>query len=37
MGELLEKAKKLKKASKQLGMLSTVEKNEALLKMADHL
>lgn len=37
MGELLEKAKKLEKASKQLGMLSTVEKNEALLKVADHL
>ncbi|PLS08567.1 glutamate-5-semialdehyde dehydrogenase [Neobacillus cucumis] len=37
MGELLEKAKKLKKASKQLGMLSTIEKNEALLKVADHL
>ncbi|MDR4947550.1 glutamate-5-semialdehyde dehydrogenase [Neobacillus cucumis] len=37
MGELLEKAKKLKVASKQLGMISTVEKNEALLKLADHL
>ncbi|TWE01727.1 glutamate-5-semialdehyde dehydrogenase [Neobacillus bataviensis] len=37
MGELLEKAKKLKKASKQLGMISTVEKNDALLKVADHL
>ncbi|MEH7415394.1 glutamate-5-semialdehyde dehydrogenase [Neobacillus drentensis] len=37
MGELLEKAKKLKKASKQLGMISTNEKNEALLKVADHL
>ncbi|MEH7120043.1 glutamate-5-semialdehyde dehydrogenase [Neobacillus vireti] len=37
MGELLEKARKLKKASRQLGMISTVEKNEALLKLADHL
>lgn len=37
MDELLEKAKKLKKASKQLGMISTVEKNDALLKVADHL
>ena len=37
MGELLEKAKKLKKAAKQLGMISTVEKNDALLKVADHL
>ena len=37
MGELLEKAKKLKKASKQLGIITTVEKNAALLKLADHL
>ena len=37
MSELLEKAKKLKKASKQLGMISTDEKNTALLKLADHL
>src|SRR3954462_6609262 len=37
MSELLEKAKKLKKASKQLGMISTLEKNDALLKLADHL
>lgn len=37
MSELLEKASKLKKASKQLGMLSTEDKNAALLSMADHL
>jgi glutamate-5-semialdehyde dehydrogenase len=37
MSELLEKAKKLKNASKQLGMVTTVEKNAALLKVADHL
>src|SRR5438067_1223962 len=37
MTELIEKAKKLKKASKTLGMLSTEEKNNALAKMADHL
>ncbi|MBT2655735.1 glutamate-5-semialdehyde dehydrogenase [Bacillus sp. ISL-18] len=37
MGELLQKAKKLKKASKQLGIISTGEKNAALLKVADHL
>lgn len=37
MSELLEKASKLKKASKQLGMLSTEDKNTALLTMADHL
>lgn len=37
MSELLEKAKKLKKAAKTLGMLSTEEKNDALSKMADHI
>jgi glutamate-5-semialdehyde dehydrogenase len=37
MSELLEKAKKLQKAARQLGMISTVDKNEALLKLADHL
>ncbi|WP_040208919.1 glutamate-5-semialdehyde dehydrogenase [Neobacillus jeddahensis] len=37
MGELVEKARKCKKAAKQLGLLSAVEKNEALLKMADQL
>ncbi|MFJ5714816.1 glutamate-5-semialdehyde dehydrogenase [Neobacillus sp. NPDC093127] len=37
MGELLEKASKLKKAAKQLAMLSASEKNDALAKMADHL
>jgi glutamate-5-semialdehyde dehydrogenase len=37
MSELLEKASKLKKAAKQLGMLSKEEKNNALLMMADHL
>ncbi|WHY88848.1 glutamate-5-semialdehyde dehydrogenase [Neobacillus novalis] len=37
MSELLEKARKLKKAAKQMGMLSAEEKNDALAKMADHL
>ncbi|MEH7081864.1 glutamate-5-semialdehyde dehydrogenase [Neobacillus drentensis] len=37
MSELLVKASKLKNASKQLGMLSTEDKNAALLTMADHL
>jgi glutamate-5-semialdehyde dehydrogenase len=37
MSELLEKAKKLKSASKVLSILSTEEKNEALAKMADRL
>ncbi|MBV7507722.1 glutamate-5-semialdehyde dehydrogenase [Bacillus sp. sid0103] len=37
MSELLEKAGKLRKAAKQLGMLSAEEKNEALLMIADHL
>lgn len=37
MSELLEKAKKLKKASRTLGMLSSQEKNEALAKLADQL
>jgi glutamate-5-semialdehyde dehydrogenase len=37
MSELIEKARKLKKAAKQLGMLSAEEKNSALLIMAEHL
>ena len=37
MSELLEKAKKLRVASKALAILSTEEKNEALLMMADRL
>lgn len=37
MSELLEKAKKLKTASKALAILTTEEKNEALAKMADRL
>ncbi|MFJ5762115.1 glutamate-5-semialdehyde dehydrogenase [Neobacillus sp. NPDC093182] len=37
MSELLEKAKKLRLASKVLAILSTEEKNEALAKMADRL
>lgn len=37
MSELLEKAKKLRIASKALSILSTEEKNEALSKMADRL
>jgi glutamate-5-semialdehyde dehydrogenase len=37
MNELLDKAKKLKKAAKTLGMLSTMEKNEALTLIANHL
>ncbi|MEH7075702.1 glutamate-5-semialdehyde dehydrogenase [Neobacillus drentensis] len=37
MSELLEKAIKLKKAAKQLGMLTSKEKNTALLMMANHL
>ncbi len=37
MSELLEKAKKLRSASKALAILSTDEKNEALAKMADRL
>jgi glutamate-5-semialdehyde dehydrogenase len=37
MSELIEKAKKLKKAAKTLGNLSTEEKDEALAKMADHI
>ncbi|MCM3691156.1 glutamate-5-semialdehyde dehydrogenase [Neobacillus niacini] len=37
MSELVEKAKKLKSASKVLSILSTEEKNEALAKMADRL
>ncbi|WHX98330.1 glutamate-5-semialdehyde dehydrogenase [Neobacillus sp. DY30] len=37
MSELLEKAKKLRIASKDLAILSTEEKNEALAKMADRL
>jgi len=37
MSELLVKASKLKIASKQLGMLSTDDKNAALLTIGDHL
>ena len=37
MSELLEKSKKLKQAAKQLGVLSAVEKNDALAKVAYHL
>ncbi|ETI68882.1 glutamate-5-semialdehyde dehydrogenase [Neobacillus vireti] len=37
MSELLEKARKLKKAAKQMAMLSADEKNDALAKMADRL
>jgi glutamate-5-semialdehyde dehydrogenase len=37
MSELLEKAVKLRSASKVLAILSTEEKNEALAKMADRL
>lgn len=37
MSELLEKAKKLRSASKILAILSTEEKNEALMMMADRL
>lgn len=37
MNELLEKAVKLREASKILAILSTKEKNEALAKMADRL
>jgi glutamate-5-semialdehyde dehydrogenase len=37
MSELLEKAVKLKSASKVLAILSTEEKNEALAKIADRL
>ncbi|GHH99050.1 glutamate-5-semialdehyde dehydrogenase [Neobacillus kokaensis] len=37
MSELLQKASKLKKASKQLGILSAEEKNTALLQMAEQI
>jgi glutamate-5-semialdehyde dehydrogenase len=37
MTELLEKAKRLKGASKSLGMLSSKEKNEALAVMAERI
>ncbi|NRD79634.1 glutamate-5-semialdehyde dehydrogenase [Bacillus sp. BRMEA1] len=37
MNELIEKAKKLKTASKKLAMLSAAEKNAALAKMADKI
>lgn len=37
MGELLEKAQKLKTASKTMGMLSSAEKNEALAKIAEEI
>jgi glutamate-5-semialdehyde dehydrogenase len=35
MSELVEKAQKLKRAAKKLGIASTEEKNQALAKMAD--
>ncbi|MEH6908378.1 glutamate-5-semialdehyde dehydrogenase [Neobacillus drentensis] len=37
MSELIEKASKLRKAAKQMGILSAEEKNTALLVMAEHL
>lgn len=37
MSELLDKANRLKIATKALGMVSTVEKNEALARMGDNL
>ena len=37
MSELLKKGEAAKKASKRLAQLSTVEKNQALTKIADHL
>ncbi len=37
MSELLEKAKKLKKAAKTLGMLTTEQKNDGLRKVGEHL
>ena len=37
MNELLEKARLLRNASKTLGMLSSIEKNNALEKIADHI
>jgi len=37
MSELVEKAQKLKSASKRLAMLTTEEKNDALAKMADQI
>jgi glutamate-5-semialdehyde dehydrogenase len=37
MSELVEKAQKLKRAAKKLGMATTEEKNEALVKMADSI
>lgn len=37
MNELIEKAKKLKIASRSLAMLSTEDKNDALMKVADKL
>ena len=37
MSELIAKAKKLKQAAKQLGILSTEEKNEALSMIAEAL
>jgi glutamate-5-semialdehyde dehydrogenase len=37
MNELLEKAKKLKKAAKTLGMLTTEQKNAGLRKIGEHL
>jgi glutamate-5-semialdehyde dehydrogenase len=37
MSELVEKAQKLKRAAKKLGMATTEEKNEALANMADFI
>ncbi|MEH6957373.1 glutamate-5-semialdehyde dehydrogenase [Neobacillus drentensis] len=37
MSELIEKASKLRKAAKQMGILSAEAKNTALLVMAEHL
>ncbi|WP_066254951.1 glutamate-5-semialdehyde dehydrogenase [Neobacillus drentensis] len=37
MSELIEKARKLRKAAKQMGILSAEEKNSALMTMAEHL
>lgn len=37
MSELIEKAQKLKKSARILGMLSTEKKNEALAKMANQI
>ncbi|MDR7236778.1 glutamate-5-semialdehyde dehydrogenase [Neobacillus drentensis] len=37
MNELIEKARKLRKAAKQMAILSAEEKNSALMIMAEHL